>query len=29
MLVSENLSINENGNLAIGGVDTIELAGKY
>jgi len=29
MFVSENLSINENGNLTIGGVDTVELAQQY
>lgn len=29
MFVSENLSVNENGNLAIGGIDTIELAQQY
>lgn len=29
MFVSENLSVNEKGNLAIGGVDTTELAAKY
>ena len=29
MFVSKNLSVNENGHLAIGGVDTIELAEKY
>ena len=29
MFVSENLSVNENGNLAIGGIDTVELAKNY
>lgn len=29
MFVSDNLSVNENGNLTIGGVDTVELAEKY
>lgn len=29
MFVSENLTVNENGNLAIGGVDTVELAQQY
>lgn len=29
MFVSKNLSVNENGHLAIGGVDTIELAKNY
>lgn len=29
MFVSENLSINENGHLTIGGVDTVELAKEY
>lgn len=29
MFVSENLSVNENGHLAIGGIDTIELARQY
>lgn len=29
MFVSKNLSVNENGHLAIGGVDTIELAQNY
>ena len=29
MFVSENLSINEKGNLTIGGVDTVELAKTY
>lgn len=29
MFVSENLSINNNGNLTIGGVDTVHLAEKY
>ena len=29
MFVSENLSINENGNLTIGGADTVELAKTY
>ncbi|MCM1578168.1 MAG: diaminopimelate decarboxylase [Ruminococcus sp.] len=29
MFVSENLSVNEKGNLAVGGVDTVELAEKY
>jgi diaminopimelate decarboxylase len=29
MFVSKNLSVNEKGNLAIGGVDTVDLAKKY
>lgn len=29
MFVSENLSVNKNGNLTIGGVDTVELAKQY
>ncbi len=29
MFVSNNLSVNANGNLAIGGVDTVDLAKKY
>ena len=29
MFVSENLSVNENGNLAIGGSDAVELAKEY
>ena len=29
MYVSECLSLNENGNLAIGGCDTVELAKEY
>lgn len=29
MFVSENLSVNSDGNLTIGGVDTVELAKKY
>ncbi len=29
MFVSENLSVNESGHLAVGGVDTVELAEKY
>ncbi len=29
MFVSENLGVNENGNLTIGGLDTIELAKQY
>lgn len=29
MFVSENLGVNEKGNLTIGGVDTVELAEKY
>lgn len=29
MFVSENLSVNKNGNLTIGGIDTIELAQQY
>ena len=29
MFVSSNLSINEKGNLAIGGVDTVDLAKQY
>ena len=29
MFVSENLSVNESGNLTIGGLDTVELAEKY
>lgn len=29
MFVSENLSINENGRLTIGGIDTVELAQQY
>ena len=29
MFVSKNLNINENGNLTIGGIDTVELAKKF
>lgn len=29
MFVSENLAVNQNGNLTIGGVDTVELAKNY
>ncbi len=29
MFVSENLSVNEKGHLTAGGIDTVELAGKY
>ncbi|MDE6035846.1 MAG: diaminopimelate decarboxylase [Ruminococcus sp.] len=29
MFVSENLGVNEKGNLTIGGTDTVELAGQY
>lgn len=29
MFVSENLSVNEKGNLAVGGIDTVELAKQY
>ena len=29
MFISKNLSINEKGNLTIGGVDTIELVKDY
>ncbi len=29
MFVSENLNVNEKGNLTIGGVDTVELAKEY
>ncbi len=29
MFVSENLSVNEKGNLTIGGIDTVELAQQY
>jgi len=29
MFVSDNLNVNENGNLTIGGVDTVELAQQY
>ena len=29
MFVSENLSVNESGNLTISGLDTVELAEKY
>lgn len=29
MFVSENLNVNEKGNLTIGGADTVELAGQY
>ncbi|MGN0621033.1 MAG: diaminopimelate decarboxylase [Porcipelethomonas sp.] len=29
MFVSENLGVNEKGNLTVGGVDTVELAEKY
>ena len=29
MFVSENLSVNENGHLTAGGIDTVELAKKY
>lgn len=29
MFVSENLTVNENGHLAAGGIDTVELAEKY
>ena len=29
MFVSENLAVNEKGNLTIGGADTVELAKEY
>ena len=29
MFVSENLNVNEKGNLTIGGVDTVELTKEY
>ena len=29
MFVSENLTVNEKGNLAISGIDTVELAKQY
>ena len=29
MFVSKNLSVNDKGDLTIGGIDTVELAGKY
>ena len=29
MFVSKNLGVNENGNLTIGGVDTVSLAKEY
>ena len=29
MFVSDCLSVNEKGNLTIGGLDTVELAAKY
>ena len=29
MFVSENLNVNDNGHLTIGGIDTVELAQQY